>query len=361
MNIMVDGVRIHRVIGHASQNTTRTQAEDFIAQARTAAREGRLALPKGRKLHLTFEVAAEEYLKKLKESGGRDYANNEQHLRGHLIPYLGKMRLDSISTFTLEKYRRHLRDKQLAEGTINRTLATYRRMARRLVRWDITDIALPMVTIPREKNRRERVLLRQEIEALEEAARLDFNPHVWLFVRIALHTSLRHAEILGARFGNHSHPARRLRVLTKGGRWREQPLTATLNDLLKAEHEKAYIRTREEDGDDAEPRPGWIFPNPGSKSGHIDSMKSAFRRVVKASGMNPKEVTPHVLRHTAITMLSEAGADVPTIQAFSGHRSLEMVMRYAHARDRQIDSVLDRLDEKQTNAEQINPSDWRRS
>jgi len=38
-----------------------------------------------------------------------------------------------------------------------------------------------------------------------------------------------------------------------------------------------------------------------------------------------------------------------------------MVMRYAHARDRQIDSVLDRLDEKQTNAEQINPSDWRRS
>ncbi len=48
VNIMVDGARIHRVVGRESEGVTRTQAEDFIEKVRTEAREGRLSLPKGR-------------------------------------------------------------------------------------------------------------------------------------------------------------------------------------------------------------------------------------------------------------------------------------------------------------------------
>ena len=119
VNIMVDGQRIHRVIGRESKGVTRTQAEDFIEAKRTEAREGRLSLPKGRKLTLTFKSAADLYLAKLKEVGGKDYANNETHLRRHLTPYLGKMRLDQISVFTLQKFRRHCIDKGLTESTAN--------------------------------------------------------------------------------------------------------------------------------------------------------------------------------------------------------------------------------------------------
>jgi hypothetical protein len=54
VNIMVDGVRIHRVIGRESDGTTRTQAEAFMDKARTEARQGRLNLPKGRKVVLGF-------------------------------------------------------------------------------------------------------------------------------------------------------------------------------------------------------------------------------------------------------------------------------------------------------------------
>ncbi len=62
VNIMVDGERIHRVIGRESDGTTRSQAETFIEKARTEAREGRLALPKGRKSPLTFSKSAKLYL-----------------------------------------------------------------------------------------------------------------------------------------------------------------------------------------------------------------------------------------------------------------------------------------------------------
>ena len=56
INVMVDGRRIHRVIGRESEGVTRTQAEDFIAQVRTEARQDRLGLPQGRKIVLNFKA-----------------------------------------------------------------------------------------------------------------------------------------------------------------------------------------------------------------------------------------------------------------------------------------------------------------
>ena len=67
VNVMVDGERIHRTVGRESDRTTRTQAEQFIEKARRDAREGRLNLPKGRKIVLGFREAARQYLKCLKE------------------------------------------------------------------------------------------------------------------------------------------------------------------------------------------------------------------------------------------------------------------------------------------------------
>ena len=81
---MVDGSRIHRVIGKETDGVTRTQAEKFIEQARTDARSDRRSLPKRRKLQLTFTAAVDLYIKKLKEIDGKDYRNNEQHIRIHL-------------------------------------------------------------------------------------------------------------------------------------------------------------------------------------------------------------------------------------------------------------------------------------
>jgi hypothetical protein len=80
VNIMVDGQRIHRVVGRESEGVTREQAERLIETLRTKAREGRLDLPKGRKLHRSFSEAAEEYVKRLEETGGKNLKPKKQHL-----------------------------------------------------------------------------------------------------------------------------------------------------------------------------------------------------------------------------------------------------------------------------------------
>ena len=57
VNVMVDGQRIHRILGKDSEGVTRQSAEDFIEQVRTDARNGRINLPKDRKTILRFKQA----------------------------------------------------------------------------------------------------------------------------------------------------------------------------------------------------------------------------------------------------------------------------------------------------------------
>jgi site-specific recombinase XerD len=69
-------------------------------------------------------------------------------------------------------------------------------------------------------------------------------------------------------------------------------------------------------------------------------MDKPFRRAVVRAGLDPALVTPHVMRHTAITALVKAGIDLPTIQKISGHKTLSMVLRYTHVHGLHIDQAI---------------------
>lgn len=72
-------------------------------------------------------------------------------------------------------------------------------------------------------------------------------------------------------------------------------------------------------------------------------MDKPFRRAVVAAGLNPKEITPHIMRHTAITRLVKAGVDLATIQRISGHKTLSMVLRYTHVHEPHIDKAIEAI------------------
>jgi hypothetical protein len=98
INVMVDGRRIHRNVGRESDGTTRTTAEDFIAQVRREAREGRLKLPKRRKVPLTLAAAAPLYLEQLRQGAGKDVERKGQKLKVHIIPFLGDRPIGALAS-----------------------------------------------------------------------------------------------------------------------------------------------------------------------------------------------------------------------------------------------------------------------
>jgi len=89
---------------------------------------------------------------------------------------------------------------------------------------------------------------------------------------------------------------------------------------------------------------GYVFKGGvGSATGYRHTFRKAFQRAVVRAGLDPALVTPHVLRHTAITKLVKAGVDLPTVQRVSGHKTLTMVLRYAHVDGAHIDNAVEHL------------------
>ena len=115
---------------------------------------------------------------------------------------------------------------------------------------------------------------------------------------------------------------------------REQPITSNLAQILGA-----HIAAQAKDS-------VWLFPAPRSKSGHTEEIAKPFRRVVTAAGLDPEKIVRHTLRHTAITHLVQAGVDLPTVKRISGHKTLAMVERYAHANGTHIQDAMDKLENR---------------
>ena len=334
VNIMVDGQRIHRVVGKESDGVTRKQAEDFIQQVRTKAREVRLNLPKGRKLTIGFRQASQKYLEKLAEGDGKDVAKKRQRLKHHLEPFYSDKPLAKIATFDVDRYKKHRKGEDAANGTINRELAVLSHLFTKAVEWRWITHKPAVIKRLKEDGGRITYLTTSQIERLLKAAMEDQFPHLYPFIVIGLETSMRRSEILSIKL-EHIALERCIIYIPKAKTGaREQPITSYLADFLKG-----YIVA-------VEPEQVWLFPSSKSKSGHTMNIEKPWKRVVLAAGLDPTQVVRHTLRHTAITHLVQAGVDLPTVKRISGHKTLAMVERYSHQNGDHIRSAMDKLESR---------------
>src|SRR6266550_2479134 len=352
VNIMVDGQRIHRVVGRESDGTTRTQAQEFIAKIRNDAKHDRLALPRGRKVALSFRESAKKYLEKLALEGGRDLRMKHVRLTLHLIPFFGNTPLSKIASFDLERYK-HQRSNEIAirggikqrakdesrlgktrVGTINRELAVLSHLFTKAIEWGWADRRPAKIRRYKEENGRITYLTVEQINSLVQSAKADTNPQIYPFIVIGLETAMRRMEILSIR-REHVDLDRRVIFIPKAKAGaREQPITTHLAEFLSR-----YF--------DALPGGSpWLFPSPCARACHTMDIRKPFRRVVIAAGLDPDQVVRHTLRHTAITHLVQPGVDLPSIKRISGHKTLIMVERYAHANGAHIQSAMDKLDQR---------------
>jgi integrase len=336
VNVMAGGRRVHRVVGAESAGVTRYQAEQLVEKIKTDARADRLDLPKARKVHLTFARAASDYIKQLEETAGKNIRVKEAHFRLRLVPALGTKRLAAISQLDVERFKRDRVAAGAATATVNRELATLGHLLAKALEWNWLDHIPVKLQKFREENRRITVLDDSEIDRLLQAAIAGPDPDLWLFIEVGRNTGMRHHEIVKIRWADCDLASRRIFIPQAKAGSRQQPIPQGLADILK--REQAMRADRE----------GHIFPARSRRSAkpHIKSFEDQFRRAVIDAGFDPKIVTPHVLRHTAITKLVQSGIDLITVMKISGHKSLKMVQRYAHVSEPHIDKAIAVLDRK---------------
>jgi integrase len=66
--------------------------------------------------------------------------------------------------------------------------------------------------------------------------------------------------------------------------------------------------------------------------GVMSGFKRFSRRIIALSGL-PREVTPHVLRHSFASLAADLGLSEPTIGALIGHKGHSVTSRYMHGAD----------------------------
>src|SRR6266542_2277640 len=331
VNVMVDGNRIHRIIGRESEGVNLAWVERVLNTWRAKAVEQRLGLPKNRKVAMGFAEAADRYIERLGLEGGKDLRAKRRRIEMHLKPFFKSIPLASITTTDIERYKLARLDQvavrggnrsmpkdtsklgKTRPGTINRELAALSHLLHKVVEWGWINFLPVRVPLLPDEAQRIIYLSVEDCDRVLERAKADDNDQIYAFILIGLRTSMRLAEILSIR-REHVDLAGRVIFIPKAKAGaRKQPMPGELAQFLKS-----YIAALPSDTP-------WLFPSVKSRTGHTANVRKAFRRVVKAAGLDPDEIVRHTLRHTAITHMVQALVNLPTVKVFSGHKTLAMV------------------------------------
>jgi site-specific recombinase XerD len=187
-----------------------------------------------------------------------------------------------------------------------------------------------VLAIPQKRHVRTLVnfLSRDEAEALLKAPDLNTwagrRDHALML--LALQTGLRLSELIGLRKNEVTLQAgAHVRVIGKGRKERCTPLAKRTVAVLRAWFKEARWDKSE-----------ILFINARGGQLSADGVQYIVAKHAKAAshaceGLTKKNVTPHVLRHTAAMELLQAGVDRTVIALWLGHESIETTQVYLDA------------------------------
>jgi integrase len=250
---------------------------------------------------------------------------------------LASARLDSIEEAAIDAYQQtrarttSRRGKLFSPGSVNRELATLRRLLRMAHEWKLIQRA-PRVHLLRGERHREytvsyqheKVYLAAIPALLCDVATLLLDTGLRLGEALSLEwQQVRLEPVQGASFGY-------LTVLSgkaKSRKSRNVPLSQRVVAVLKRwkPSESGYVFHRE----DGSPLSQTV----------LDQQHARVRKLLKF----PADFVLHSLRHTFGTRLGESGADAFTIMRLMGHSSVTVSQRYVHPSPEAVELAFGRM------------------
>jgi site-specific recombinase XerD len=234
-------------------------------------------------------------------------------------------------------YRNRLsEERRLSPATVKRRLACLRALFAWLVRRDLLEkspfaktelrIRLP-ARLPRCLDMRDvRRLMRH---------RATQGPGCALAIALLLATGIRVGELAALRLQDVDTGTGRLTIFGKGSRER----TVFVTDPRLREELRNYIAVRNIDVRQLEE--SRLLVDERDRPLSAARIRAAITGLGRSAGIS-RHLTPHMLRHTAATMLLESGTDIRFVQRLLGHRSIVTTQIYTHVSDRALQTALAR-------------------
>jgi len=270
------------------------------------------------------------------------------------FPKLAGAPLTTITAELISTFAAHRQTKRMQTSTINRDLATLRRMFHLAQEWKKVSTVLPRVRMLAGENQRERVLTEKEEEkflsaATELANELEtayrrslqgiratlrgetpLQPDAYILrdvTTILIDCGLRPEECHRLKWENIRDGAIEIFTGKRRASRRRIPASPRVLSILAMRRE---ISTSD-----------WIFPAP-TASGHVEgsSLKKQHQKALVASKV--RKFVPYDLRHTCLTRWSKV-MDPFTLKTLAGHTDLNTTMRYVHLNDADVRTAMGKV------------------
>lgn len=248
---------------------------------------------------------------------------------------------EEISTATLKSYLEDMvTQRKLTTSTIRRRLACLRSFFNFLV--ELEQIPNPFEgwhlklprrkQLPRSLSRIETTrLLTSSHSASFGVRRGALESSFAIIVRLMISTGLRVGEVCKLTTDDILSVGSMIRIRGKGSK--ERIVYVTNADLAR---EVEQLRERRSIHGSSP-----LFINRHGSIMRPQSVRLRLRKLAQGEGL-ARRITPHMLRHTAATLLIETGVDIRFVQRLLGHSSIATTEIYTHVSDEALRTTLTR-------------------
>ncbi|NKB49711.1 MAG: site-specific tyrosine recombinase XerD [Alphaproteobacteria bacterium] len=266
------------------------------------------------------------------ESYQRDLADCAAVLAGK--NETAKAVLDKATTEALRRYLKSLETRGMAARTVARRMSALRMFYRFLHTEGLrADDPTSVLESPRPGRSLPKILSEEEVSALLAAAADRPGAEglrLKAMVELCYATGMRASELVGLPLAAMQRDPRVIVVRGKGDRERMVPLNEPARDAVRA-----YLAVRE--GFVGRDRKNtFLFPGRQGQPMSRQRFFQMLKELAGAAGIEPRRVSPHVLRHAFATHLLNHEADLRSVQKMLGHSDISTTQIYTHVLDARL-------------------------
>ena len=241
-----------------------------------------------------------------------------------------KVPLNQVCTRDVEAYVSKLGERSYAVKSVARKISALRDFFKFLYsEKQILSNPLANISSPKSEKPLPKFLTVEEVKQLLAAAREKDNfraRRMAAMLELMYACGLRVSELVSLPENCINFDKRQILVRGKGSKERLIPIAEPAAKAVKE-----YLSFR-----DKFIRGGrksiWLFPSLRSRLGHMtrDGFYKDLKELAVRAGLDPRKVSPHVLRHSFATHLLHNEADLRSVQKMLGHESIGTTEIYTH-------------------------------
>jgi integrase/recombinase XerC len=256
----------------------------------------------------------------------RAYEDDLLQLFGFVNELFGETKLSDIGPAYIKSWLASLKEQKISSKSINRKISSVRSFYKYMLRTGVlTQTPMTNINAPKISKRLPAYIEQKDMHSLLNVVEF---PDTWtgqtdrLLLEVFYNTGMRLSELMNLKESQVNFASDTIKVLGKGNKERIIPVSPELTKQIKD-----YISNKSKNL--PELNSPHLFVNEKGRKLYAKYLYLTVKKYLSLITTSGKK-SPHILRHSFATHLSNNGADINAVKELLGHASLSSTQIYTH-------------------------------